>query len=90
MRKRLITKIILYMPDTISKIKDIIKKEVAPHLEADGGGIEFVDFDEKEGLLKVSLQGACVGCPMRQMTLQNGVGMVIKEQVPEVKEVVAV
>jgi Fe-S cluster biogenesis protein NfuA len=76
--------------EIIEKIKNILEVEVSPHLENDGGGVEFVDFDDKEGVLSVKLQGACVGCPMRQMTLENGIGSVIKGQIPEVKEVIAV
>jgi Fe-S cluster biogenesis protein NfuA len=44
----------------------------------------------KDGVVKVKLTGACAGCPMRQMTLQMGIGRVLMEEVPEVKEIVAV
>lgn len=62
--------------------------EIRPHLEADGGGVELVDIEE--GTVKVRLTGACSGCPMRTMTLQNGIERILKEQVPDVKEVVTV
>ncbi len=71
------------------KIKQALN-EVRPHLQMDGGDVEFVSFDHKSGELKVRLQGACHGCPMSIMTLQNGIGMVVKERVPEVKELIAV
>ena len=73
----------------IQKIKSELDK-VRPHLQMDGGDVKFVDFDDKSGVLKLKLQGACVGCPMSQMTLQDGIGRVIKKEVPEVKEVVSV
>jgi Fe-S cluster biogenesis protein NfuA len=63
--------------------------ELRPHLQADGGDIELVDVSE-EGVVRVRLLGACVGCPMRQMTLTHGVTRFIKRQVPEVKEIKAV
>ena len=63
--------------------------ELRPHLQADGGDIELIDVTE-EGVVKVRLTGACVGCPMRQMTLTHGVNRFIKKQVPEIKEVLAV
>ncbi|MBU4360562.1 NifU family protein [Candidatus Parcubacteria bacterium] len=72
-----------------NKIKQELEK-IRPHLQMDGGDVEFVDFDEKFGVLKLRLQGACTGCPMSQVTLQNGIGGAIKKNVPEVKEVQAV
>ncbi len=75
--------------NTIEKIKQHLE-ELRPHLQMDGGDVELVDFDEQSGVLKVKLQGACQGCPMSQMTLQEGIGRVIKGKVPGVKEVVAV
>jgi Fe-S cluster biogenesis protein NfuA len=61
---------------------------VRPALQADGGDIELVDVDE-DGLVTVRLLGACGGCPMSQMTLQQGVERMLKEQVPEVSRVEA-
>lgn len=58
------------------------------YLQADGGDIELVEV--KDGIVKVKLLGACKGCPMAQMTLQQGVERVIKKEVPEVKRVIAV
>jgi Fe-S cluster biogenesis protein NfuA len=64
--------------------------EMRPHLQADGGDVELVDVDEKEGVVKVRLQGACGGCPMAAMTLRHGIEQTIKKQIPEIKRVVAV
>lgn len=71
------------------KIEKALQK-VRPSLQFDGGDVELVDVDEKEGIVKVRLSGACGGCAMSQMTLTYGVEKVIKEEVPEVKRVVAV
>ena len=62
---------------------------VRPHLQADGGGVELVDVNE-EGIVSLKLIGACRGCPGAMMTLQMGIGRVLREQVPEVKDVQAV
>ena len=62
--------------------------QVRPALQADGGDVELVDVNE--GVVKLKLKGACAGCPMATMTLRNGIERILKEQVPEVKEVVAV
>jgi len=61
---------------------------VRPALQADGGDVELIEV--KDGVVSVRLTGACGGCPMATMTLRNGVERIIKEEVPEVKEVVAV
>ncbi len=69
------------------KVEAALKK-VRPALLADGGDVQLVDV--KDGVVKVKLTGACGGCPMATMTLKGGIERVLKQQVPEVKEVVAV
>jgi len=64
-------------------------EKIRPSLQADGGDVELVEVTP-DGVVKVRLTGACSGCPMRQMTLQMGIGRALKEEIPEVKEVVAV
>ena len=61
---------------------------VRPALQADGGDVELVDV--KDGVVTLRLTGACGGCPMATMTLRNGIERVLREDVPEIKEVVAV
>ncbi|HQE24132.1 MAG TPA: NifU family protein [Syntrophomonadaceae bacterium] len=70
------------------KVKAVLD-EVRPALLADGGDVELIDVDD-QGIVKVRLQGACSGCPMASMTLKNGIERVLKEAIPEVKEVLAV
>ena len=66
------------------KIEAALDK-VRPMLQADGGDVEFVDF--QDGIVTVRLQGACGGCPMSQMTLKNGIERILKQEVPEVVSV---
>ncbi len=68
------------------KIKELLE-QVRPTLQADGGDVEFVDFDEKTGVVTVKLQGACGSCPMATITLKNGIERYIKAQIPEVTSV---
>jgi len=63
-------------------------EEIRPALQADGGDVELVDVTE--GVVKVRLKGACSGCPMSTMTLKQGIERLLKERLPEVKEVIAV
>lgn len=62
--------------------------QIRPSLQADGGDVELVGV--QDGTVKVKLTGACGGCPMAQMTLKQGIERILKEKVPEVKEVVSV
>jgi len=61
---------------------------IRPALQADGGNVDLIEVTP-EGVVKVRLTGACGGCPMSQMTLKMGVERIIKEKVPQVKEVIA-
>jgi len=63
---------------------------IRPALENDGGNVELVDVDEAKGIVKVKLVGACGSCPMSQMTLRMGVERVLRDEIPEITEVVAV
>lgn len=59
-------------------------------LQGHGGDIELVSLDEATGRVEVRLQGACNGCPHAAQTMKMGVEAKLMEDVPEVKEVVAV
>lgn len=72
------------MKDKIEAALDNIR----PALQADGGDVEFIDV--KDGVVKLKLKGACGGCPMASMTIKHGIERILKERIPEVKEVVAV
>ena len=62
--------------------------EIRPSLQADGGDVELVNV--KDGTVSVRLVGACGGCPMSTMTLKMGIERLLKQKLPEVKEVVSV
>lgn len=69
------------------KVEAALNK-IRPVLQADGGDAELVDV--KDGVVFIRLTGACGGCPMSALTLRMGVERVIKAEVPEVKQLVAV
>lgn len=72
------------MKDKVQAVLDNIR----PSLRADGGDVELVDV--KDGVVSVRLKGACAGCPMSTMTLKNGIERILKQELSDVKEVVAV
>ncbi len=63
--------------------------EIRPFLQSDGGDISLLSI-ENDTLVKVQLQGACVGCSVNQMTLKSGVEMTIKKYAPQIEQVVNV
>lgn len=69
------------------KVEGVLDK-IRPSLVADGGNVELVNVDD--GTVQVRLTGACNGCPMATMTLKMGIEKLLKEEIPEIKEVVAV
>jgi len=71
----------------VQKIKDLIDTYVKPAVEMDGGNIEFKTFNQ--GIVTVTLQGSCSGCPSSTITLKAGIEGMLKRMVPEVQEVVA-
>ena len=77
---------------TDKKILDKIEvslEEIRPFLQDDGGDINFIELTD-QWVVKVELVGACSNCNISMMTLKNGVEVVIKHAVPEVKEVVEI
>ncbi|HWB64336.1 MAG TPA: NifU family protein [Chitinophagales bacterium] len=73
--------------DPESKIKDLLEKYVKPAIQMDGGHIEFKSFED--GVVKLSLQGSCSGCPSSIITLKSGIEGLLKRMVPEVEAVEA-
>jgi Fe-S cluster biogenesis protein NfuA len=69
------------------KVEKVLEK-IRPLLQRDGGDIQLVDV--VDGVVKVKLQGACGSCPMSTMTLKMGVEKQLKQEIPEIKEVVSV
>lgn len=64
-------------------------EKIRPHLQRDGGDVEFVDFTD-DNVVLVRLQGHCAGCPMSQMTVKNGIERLLKEEYPEIASVESV
>lgn len=63
--------------------------ELRPSLQSHGGDVQFVDVTE-DGVVKVVLEGACKGCPMAALTVKEGIEARLKEEIPEITEVVPV
>ncbi len=70
------------------KVSEVIES-VRPALQGHGGDVELIGIDEDK-TVRLRLQGACRGCPGATMTMKMGIERILKEHVPEVKQVVAV
>ena len=67
-----------------------VLQSIRPAIQADGGDVELLQYDESAGVVKVRLRGACETCPISMMTLKDGIESRVKRAVPGVVEVTAV
>ena len=71
--------------DTVATIKELIETRVRPAVANDGGDITFKGF--KDGVVYLSMKGACSGCPSSTATLRHGIQNLLKHYLPDVVEV---
>ena len=68
------------------KIDSLLEEQVRPGLAAHGGDVEVIDVDNDQVFLK--LTGGCHGCSASSATLKQGIEKVIKQNFPEIEEVI--
>jgi Fe-S cluster biogenesis protein NfuA len=71
-------------PDARQKIEAVLES-IRPALRSDGGDVEFIDYDEEDGIVQLRLMGACGSCPVSTLTLKQGIERRIIMAVPEVR-----
>src|SRR5690606_37481159 len=71
--------------DVVAQIKELIETRVRPAVANDGGDIIYRGF--RSGVVFLTMQGACSGCPSSSATLKQGIEGLLKHYVPEVTEV---
>ena len=71
--------------EIIATIHELLESRVRPAVAGDGGDIAYRGFSE--GVVYLTLQGACAGCPSSTATLKHGIESLLKHYVPEVTEV---
>ncbi|MEL6711869.1 MAG: NifU family protein [Pseudomonadota bacterium] len=71
--------------DIINKIEELLETRIRPSIALDGGDVMFKEY--KNGIVKVALLGACVGCGQATITLKNGIESLLKYYIPEIKSV---
>jgi len=75
--------------DELKDKVEIALDEIRPFLQSDGGDISLLSIEDGK-IVKVQLEGACVGCSVNQMTLKTGVEMTIKKHAPQIEQVINV
>lgn len=75
----------LPLQERVVRILNLIR----PAVQSDGGDVELIDISN-DGVVKIRLHGACVGCPSSSVTLKLGIERNLKEHIPEITSVVAV
>ena len=68
-----------------SKINEVLDS-IRPYLNADGGNLEFIKYED--GYVYIKLLGLCAGCDFADETIQNGIYETLKQQIPEIKGVI--
>ena len=76
------------LDEIVEDIKTVLEEKVAPSVAAHDGAIGFINFTPDTGVATLKLSGACSGCAMSKMTLQQGVERLLKHYVPEVNSIV--
>ena len=74
--------------EIIKDIKFVLQDKVAPSVAVHNGAIGFINFASDTGVATLKLSGACSGCAMSKLTLQQGVERLLTHYVPEVKAIV--
>ncbi len=75
--------------DMRSRVEEALDK-VRPAMRADGGDARVVACDEETGSVSIQMLGACKGCPLSQLDFAYAIDGLIRREVPEVREIVAV
>ena len=73
--------------ETVDNVEKALE-EIRPFLMSDGGNIKLLSIENE--IVKIQLEGACIGCSVNQMTLKNGVEATIKKYAPQIIEVINV
>jgi Fe-S cluster biogenesis protein NfuA len=68
-----------------SEVKAILDK-VRPYIQMHGGDVHLAGI--KDGVVKLSVSGACVGCALAELTYNQMLGEILRKEVAGVKDVV--
>jgi Fe-S cluster biogenesis protein NfuA len=73
--------------EIVAQLRDLIDSRIRPAVARDGGDVLFHSWDHDEGVVRLSMRGACSGCPSSALTLKQGIENMLRHYVPEVNRV---
>ena len=76
----------MWMDELSNAVADIIASEVNPVVASHGGHVDLIGVDAGKAI--IAFGGGCQGCGMVDVTLKQGVEVMIKDSVPGISEVV--
>ncbi len=71
--------------DLKSKVQDLVDTSINPAIAAHGGWVELLDV--KDSVVYLQMGGGCQGCGAADITLKAGIERLIKDELPEITEV---
>ena len=73
--------------EIVAQLRDLIDTRIRPAVARDGGDVLFHSWDHDDGVVRLTMRGACSGCPSSAMTLKQGIENMLRHYVPEVNRV---
>ena len=71
--------------DLMTKVQELIDSTINPAVAGHGGFVQLVEV--KENKVYLQMGGGCQGCGAADVTLKAGIERLIKEELPEIEEV---
>jgi Fe-S cluster biogenesis protein NfuA len=74
--------------EMMERVQSLIDDTINPALAMHGGFVELVGVED--GVVSMRMAGGCQGCGAAQMTMAQGIELLIRDEIPEVKKIVDV
>ena len=71
--------------DLVTRVQSVLDERINPSVAGHGGRVSLIDLRDKTVFLK--FEGGCQGCGQADVTLKQGIEVMIKESVPEIEEI---
>jgi Fe/S biogenesis protein NfuA len=71
--------------DLLTRVQTVLDERINPSVAGHGGRVSLIDLRDKTVFLK--FEGGCQGCGQADVTLKQGIEVMIKESVPEIEAI---
>lgn len=76
----------LWMDPKAQAVQEVIDSQINPGVASHGGHVALLDV--RDDIAYIALGGGCQGCGMADVTLKQGIEVLLKEAVPEIRQVI--